>query len=115
MRRTRGALIALVVALCLTGAALAADRSYKWEGSALGVRIKVTATAKGEQVSGVAHIVTPGKKDTYHFSGTLEGNRLNVSHHSGHVFSGTLSPEGRVEGVLTTKTGQRIPISASSS
>jgi len=101
--------------LYFAAAALGADRSYKWETAAPGMRIKVTATTRGEHVSGVAHIYQFGKKNTYHFAGTLQGNRLIVSHPDGHTFSGTLTPQGRVEGVLTTKNGQRIPVSASSS
>jgi len=108
-----GALLAL---MCLPVAVLGTDRSYKWETSAMGVRIKVTATTIGEQVSGIAYVFRPsGKKDTYHFSGRMEGERISVSHHSRHSFSGTLTPQGKVVGVLTTRTGQRIPISASPS
>jgi len=82
-----------------------------WETHVMGVKVKGMVQRKLNDIKGVLHIYQPmGKKLTYHFTGMVEGNKVQASHTDGHVFQGRITDERKVEGVLTTKTGHRIPL-----
>jgi hypothetical protein len=82
------------------------------EVSVLGHKAKVKVNRNGESISGVLHLYPPfGKKSTYHFQGTIKGDHVTAHHTDGHSFSGTINQNGKVDGVLTTKTGMKVPIS----
>lgn len=106
--------LALTVSAAMPTAGAAGSLSGTWVASALGGRVEAHVRQKGSDVSGVAYVYSGfGKKDTYHFNGTVKGNRVVASHHSGHVFSGNLSSPTEVVGVLKTKSGHRIGVHAS--
>ncbi len=80
----------------------------------LGTRVRLEINHKGKNLNGVVKIYRFfGKKDTYHFNGKVENRRVVASHSSGHVFRGHVTPDGRLVGTLTTKTGLRVPIDES--
>ena len=82
-----------------------------FETSVMGSRIRGTVERKGSDLRGVVYVYPLfGGKDTYHFNGKINGNRVVASHSNGHVFRGTLTPERKVKGVLTTSRGVRIPL-----
>lgn len=82
-----------------------------WETSVMGVKVKGMVQRRLSDIKGVLHIYQPlGKKLTYHFTGTVQGDRVQASHTDGHVFQGRITDERKVEGVLTTKAGHRIPL-----
>lgn len=108
--------LALVMVVAALAPALSAggNLSGTWVASPLGGRVEAHVQHKGNSVSGVAYVYSPfGKKDTYHFNGTVNGKHVVASHYSGHVFSGNLNSSTEVVGVLRTKSGHRIGVHAS--
>lgn len=109
-------LISLVMCLLFWGVAStvfveAAELSGKWEASILGHRITAEALQQGENLSGVAYLYDfLGNRSTWHFKGFVKGNKVVASHHTGHVFNGDVTPDGRLVGVLSTNNGYKIPI-----
>lgn len=96
-----------------TSTAWAVDWSSprSWETHVMGVKVKGMVQRKLNDIKGVLHIYQPmGKKLTYHFTGIVDGNKVQASHTDGHVFQGRITDERKVEGVLTTKAGHRIPL-----
>jgi len=74
-------------------------------------KIKATIQRKADDIRGVVYVYPPfGKRNTYHFTGKVEGRRVTASHTSGHVFHGRIEGNRRVVGELKTKRGYRIPI-----
>lgn len=74
-------------------------------------KIKATIQRKANDIKGVVYIYPPfGKRNTYHFTGKIDGRRVTASHTSGHVFHGRIEGKKRVVGELRTKKGYRIPI-----
>lgn len=109
-------IVALVLILvgALPAVSAAGNLSGTWVASPYGSRVEAHVKQKGNAVSGVAYVYSPfGKKDTYHFQGSVEGNQVQASHHSGHFFSGNLNSVNEVVGVLRTKSGHRIGVHAS--
>ena len=107
------AVCACVILLTVPVAALAQGMSGNWSANVFGTRVNAQVNVQGKQVSGVAYVYSMfGKKDTYHFYGGVQGNNVYARHNDGHVFQGTISGPGRVSGVLTTKHGHKIPVTA---
>lgn len=103
----------LVVAVFWASMALAVEWTppRSWETSVMGVQVKGMVQRKLNDIKGVLHIYQPlGKKLTYHFTGTVEGDQVRASHTDGHVFQGRITDDRKVEGLLTTKKGHRIPV-----
>ncbi len=85
--------------------------SQRFRTSVMGAKVNGTVELRGDDVRGVAYVYPPfGGKNTYHFSGKIQGNRVVASHHSGHVFRGEIVGGRRVVGVVTTRRGSRIPL-----
>ena len=85
----------------------------KWVGSAMGAKLKANVDQKGAKINGVAYVYPLfGKKTTYHFSGSVKGGRIVASHHQDHSFSGSVNRQGLLQGVVRTRKGQKISISA---
>ena len=83
-----------------------------WEAWKLGVRVSANVKQTGNNLSGVAYVYNLfGKRDTYHFDGSVQGDKVVGRHHDGMAFSGTITPQGHVEGILKTVEGMKIPIS----
>lgn len=110
--RSRTLLILAVVMLwASTSCAVDWTPPRSWETSVMGVKVKGKVQRKLNDIKGVLHIYQPlGKKLTYHFTGTVEGDKVLASHTDGHMFQGRITDERKVEGILTTKTGHRIPL-----
>lgn len=105
---------ALMILSAVPAWAAASDFSGRWEAWVMGSRIEAKIGQKGDKVSGVAHIFDPmGKKDTYHFQGHVRGSNIQASHTDGHVFSGSLTRDGRLVGSLRTASGRSVAIAAS--
>lgn len=52
-----------------------------------------------------------GKEDTYHLYGRLEGNEFNLSHSSGHHFSGEITGANTIKGSVKLSNGLRLGLS----
>jgi len=88
--------------------------SGKWQASSMGAIIEATINQKGHLINGVAQVRDPsGEKNTYHFTGSIDGNRVTAAHHSGHRFAGTVNSNGQLVGVLRTKRGHQVSVTAS--
>lgn len=83
------------------------------EVTVLGHKAQLKINREGESINGVLFLYPPmGKKATYHFQGTIKGDKVTAYHTDGHSFSGTINAQtGKVEGVLTTKKGVKVPLS----
>ena len=111
------ALKALLVLSLLVCAPLAiagpGNVSGTYETWVFGSKVKALVQQQGNNISGVAYIYRPfGKKSTYHFNGRIDKGRVVASHFQGHVFHGRVDGRGRLQGVITTRKGHRISISA---
>lgn len=97
--------------LCTTVFA-GANFSGKWHASAMGARIEATVEQHGDSVEGVAYVHSPvgRKKDTFHFKGNVSGATINAAHYRGHRFVGTLQTPNKINGVITTREGQSMPV-----
>ncbi|MDQ7785509.1 MAG: hypothetical protein RDU20_21685 [Desulfomonilaceae bacterium] len=85
--------------------------SQRFRTNVMGARVRGTVERMGDAVRGVVYVLPPfGGKNTYHFQGRIQGNRVMASHHSGHVFHGEIVGGSRVVGVVTTRQGRRIPL-----
>lgn len=100
-----------LVVLPATAAVAGLNLSGNWQAVVHGLVIKATMNQHGDAIDGVAYVHSlGGKKDTFHFKGNVSGAKIQVAHHSGHRFSGTVTGDGRIKGVLTTKQGTKAPV-----
>ncbi len=82
-----------------------------WEGRCLLARAVAEVERDGANIRGVVFLKEPFREvSTYHFSGEITGDEVFASHYTGHRFRGRLIGDGRISGVLTTKTGERLTI-----
>lgn len=89
------------------------NASGNWEASVLGSKVKAQVRQEGASLQGVAFVYNMfGKKDTYHFTGNIDRGRITAGHSSGHVFSGAVTPDGRLVGTLKTKGGNTLAVNA---
>lgn len=112
MRKRLALLVILLTVLCLPAHAAQRDVSGNYEASVMGSVIKATIQQAGAAISGVAYVYAGRKKNTYHFSGTVNGNRIQASHSDGHSFNGNVTPEGNLVGVLRTSGGHNVSVNA---
>lgn len=111
MRITAVFLVLIVVACPFWASGF--NLTGKWVSSAMGAKLKAHITQKGDKINGVAFIYPLfGKKMTYHFSGTINGVDVFAAHHQGHSFRGKLTPRGTLEGVVYTRQGHKLAVSA---
>lgn len=102
--------LSTVAVLCTTALA-GPNLSGNWHASAMGASVDATLHQKGENVDGVAYVRAPGgKKATYHFKGVVSGATISAAHHSGHRFSGKVMNYDKINGVITTRGGQSMPV-----
>jgi hypothetical protein len=114
MAKYLAAVIILLMSTCVSAAGTAVNIAGNWESRLMGSLIQAKVDQKGNNVSGVAYVYSPlGHKDTYHFTGKVEGARVVASHHDGHLFSGNVTPDGHLIGILKTKNGYRVAVEAS--
>jgi len=88
------------------------DISGNYEASVMGSVIKARIEQDGEAIQGVAYVYAGGKRNTYHFEGTINGNKIYAGHANGHIFSGNVTPTGNLVGTLKTRSGHKIPVNA---
>jgi hypothetical protein len=87
--------------------------SGNWEASVMGSKVKAQVHQEGNVVQGVARVYNLiGGKDTYHFTGNIDRGRITAGHNSGHVFSGNVTPDGRLVGTLKTRGGNLLAVNA---
>ncbi len=92
---------------------LAWDLRGSWVAQQLGTRLEANVQQNGTAISGVAILHSRGgKKDTYHFNGSIQGDKVTARHSDGHVFTGHILNNGHVRGVLRTKGGHKITVEA---
>ncbi|MBM4326533.1 MAG: hypothetical protein FJ118_05135 [Deltaproteobacteria bacterium] len=114
MIRTIRLLVALVAVLALCSlAGASSNMAGKWVAWIMGHKIEANVNQQGSKISGVAYVYDPfGKKDQYHFTGSVSNGQIVASHHQGHFFNGKLTPEGRIVGVIKTRGGHRFDVVA---
>lgn len=68
---------------------------------------------KGSKICLAAFIHTLiGTNYTYHFYGTITGNKVFAKHPNGHTLTGTISKDGVLTGVVRTRGGDEYDIEA---
>jgi hypothetical protein len=103
--------LALALFLAPGGVGLCQDLSGEWEFHFMGHTLSAQVEHRGEALQGVAYLYSPfGKKDTYHFTGTLKDGKMEAFHHSGHAFRGEVVSPKEVRGVLRTNNGEELCI-----
>ncbi|MGO9572101.1 MAG: hypothetical protein ACLP5H_31650 [Desulfomonilaceae bacterium] len=103
----------VLTCMCLSAAGAGVNIAGNWESRFMGSLIQAKIDQNGDAVSGVAYVYSPlGQKDTYHFTGKIDGAKVVASHHDGHLFSGNVTPAGHLVGVLKTKGGHQVPMEA---
>ncbi len=112
MLKRSAILIILITALYFPAHAAQRDISGNYEASVMGSVIKAKIEQAGTDIRGVAYVYASGKKNTYHFTGTVNGDRVQAIHTSGHVFNGNVTPGGDLVGVLKTKGGHSLSVHA---
>ena len=91
----------------------AADAGGVWDAKVMGAKIRAYVRQNGTQLSGVAKVrPSGGKTSTYHITGSIKGNKVYMTHHKGHSFSGTLKGTRKMVGVLTTSGGHSVSVTA---
>ena len=86
--------------------------SELWTGSLFTstYRVGVCFSSAG-RARGVLHLrLRGGQLDVYHFTGTIRGMDVEVSHHSGHRFKGRIVSADSVEGIIRLKNGMEIKL-----
>jgi hypothetical protein len=100
--------------MCVAAVAEEKDVSGTWEAGVHGAQVVIHVTQSNSAISGVAHVSTSsGGKSSYPFVGAISGVHVRGTLVGGHTFSGKIYAEGQVAGMLRTKDGQVVPISAS--
>ena len=75
----------------------------------MGSKLRMEFQQTGGKISGVLRIqALTGREDVYHFRGTFDGKKIIASHSDGHSFSGKLTENRRMVGVLTTANGMKL-------
>lgn len=114
MTKYWAAIIITLMSMCVPAAGAGVNIAGNWESRLMGSLIQAKVDQRGNNLSGVAYVYSPlGHKDTYHFTGKVNGARVVASHHDGHLFSGNVTPDGHLVGVLKTRGGYRVAVEAS--
>uniref|UniRef100_I2PYB8 Uncharacterized protein n=1 Tax=Desulfovibrio sp. U5L TaxID=596152 RepID=I2PYB8_9BACT len=108
----------LLVWLALAAPAVAAlageaDISGLWRGSFYGSDVQARVEQDPDhtvRAEVVVHALT-GETNVYHLVGAIFGGHIYMLHGSGHVFEGEAKGDA-ITGVLTTKGGSRLELSA---
>ena len=108
----RAVFLFIVIMSCLPAYSAQRNVSGDYEASVMGSVIQARIDQDGDAIQGVAYVYSGGKKNTYHFKGTVNGNKIQASHYSGHAFSGNVTSGGDLVGVLRTRGGHKISINA---
>lgn len=113
MGKTLGLAAVLFVVVAAPTVGAQEDMAGKWVARAWGGRMSATVKQKGNAFEGVAIIYKPfGGKGTYVFTGTINGNKVVGRHPNGHWFKGTIISANKVTGVLTTRDGYKLRVTA---
>lgn len=98
----------------ILGSQEAVARSSKvWESRYLFAEAIAEIEQNGQAIRGVLLLKQPFCEAwSYHFAGTITDGAVEAFHHSGHYFAGKLVNDREITGILTTKTGTRLTITA---
>jgi len=81
----------------------------RWEGAYMGTTLRIEFQQTGGKINGVLRVqARNGREDVFHFRGTFDGGKIVASHSDGHSFSGKLTDDQRVVGVLSTANGIKL-------
>jgi hypothetical protein len=90
-----------------------ADSSEVWESRYLFATAVIELEYQGQDIHGVMFLKEPFREAaTYHFKGRIEDEVVEASHDSGHYFRGKVVGNGEIAGVLTTRTGKHLNLTA---
>ena len=85
--------------------------SGRWEGSYMGSKLRIEFQQTGGKISGVLRVQgLTGREDVFHFRGAFDGRKIIARHSDGHSFSGKLTDNRRIVGVLTAANGIELNI-----
>lgn len=109
--------LVLAAALVVMGAwpalAKTPDLTGKYEVERTLYTVRVDILQKGDRIGLVAYIHTVvGSDYTYHFFGSITGDKVEAKHSQGHVFKGTIDSKGDLKGVVHTRWGKDYDIEA---
>jgi hypothetical protein len=84
-----------------------------WESWYLFAKATAQIERSGSMIRGVLFVRQPFHEVwAYHFTGVIEDDWVEASHYSGHRFAGKLVNEHEITGVVTTRTGTSLTITA---
>ena len=90
-----------------------AGSSKVWESRYLFAEAIAEIEQNGQAIWGVLLLKQPFCEVwSFHFTGTIAADAVEASHHSGHHFVGKLVNDREITGILTTKTGMCLTITA---
>ncbi|HMK34287.1 MAG TPA: hypothetical protein VK463_04405 [Desulfomonilaceae bacterium] len=105
--------IILVLIMCLPAGSAERDISGTWEAEVMGSKVVAHVNQDGSAISGVAYISnSSGGKASYQFVGNINQGNLSGTLAGGHSFSAKVYSDGQVAGVVRTKDGHYVPVSA---
>ena len=105
------AVVAALLAGARPGLARGVDLSGHWETRVFLHKITARVEQNGEALKGVVYVHGfDGKKDSYHFKGTCRDGHIEAAHRQGHRFEGTVTPDGGIRGILTTRMGKKLSL-----
>lgn len=81
-----------------------------WQGKVLTARFRAGMCFEpGGKARGVLLLThSNGQTDPYHLYGTIKNNAFELSHSSGHYFSGRLTGKKSMEGKVRLKSGMKL-------
>ncbi len=81
-----------------------------WQGKVLTAKFRAgMCFAQNGKARGVLLLThANGQTDTYHLYGTIKNNEFNLSHGSGHVFTGKITGKNSMEGKVRLKGGMSL-------
>jgi hypothetical protein len=91
----------------------AADPVDVWEIRFLWNKAVIEVESYEPNLQGVLFLKEPFCSiATYHFKGTVSGAAIEGRHYSGHSFQGKRISDEKISGILTTRTGIRLHVTA---
>lgn len=107
---------ALCLLLCLAAQAAGAaspgpgEVGELWQGKVLtaSFRVGMCFDSKGKARGVLLLRHRNGQQDAYHLYGTIRNNQFNLSHSSGHQFSGRLVGPEKMEGSVRLANGMKL-------
>ncbi len=103
--------VSCILAFVFASQAIAqVDISGTWQARYMFTDMTAHVDNMNGALSGFVIVYEPREKVVYHFTGTLEGDKIQASHPDGYAFTGHLTSDGRIVGALTTNKGLTIQV-----